>query len=122
VRGFTRRHPGVPEPLRGTYAGLAHPAAIEHLTGLGVTAVELLPTQQFVTEPAVTRRGLSNYWGYNTIGFFCPDPALASGQEGVSARDEFRAMVARLHAAGANAMLKHPSELIHCLQSLSANR
>ncbi|MDP9239962.1 MAG: glycogen debranching enzyme GlgX, partial [Actinomycetota bacterium] len=68
VRGFTRRHPDVPEPLRGTYAGLAHPAAIEHLTGLGVTAVELLPVHQFMSEPAAVRRGLSNYWGYNTLG------------------------------------------------------
>ncbi len=67
----------MPEPLRGTYAGLAHPAAIEHLTGLGVTAVELLPMHQFVTEPAVTRRGLTNYWGYNTIGYFAPHAAYA---------------------------------------------
>ena len=77
MKGFTRRHPGIPEPLRGTYAGLAHPAAIEHLVGLGVTAVELLPVHQFVTEPAVSRRGLTNYWGYNTIGFFAPHAAYA---------------------------------------------
>ena len=103
VRGFTRRHPGVPEPLRGTYAGLAHPAAIEHLTGLGVTAVELLPTQQFVTEPAVTRRGLTNYWGYNTIGYFAPHAAYASAP-GAQVR-EFKAMVRALHAAGIEVIL-----------------
>ena len=103
VRGFTQRHPGVPEPLRGTYAGLAHPAAIEHLTGLGVTAVELLPTQQFVTEPAVTRRGLSNYWGYNTIGYFAPHAAYAA-TPGAQVR-EFKAMVRALHAAGIEVIL-----------------
>ena len=103
VRGFTQRHPGVPEPLRGTYAGLAHPAAIEHLTGLGVTAVELLPTQQFVTEPAVTRRGLSNYWGYNTIGYFAPHAAYAA-TPGEQVR-EFKAMVRALHAAGIEVIL-----------------
>ena len=103
VRGFTRRHPGVPDPLRGTYAGLAHPAAIEYLTGLGVTAVELLPSQQFVTEPAVTRRGLSNYWGYNTIGYFAPHAAYAA-TPGEQVR-EFKAMVRALHAAGIEVIL-----------------
>jgi isoamylase len=68
VRGFTRRHPDVPERLRGTYVGLGHPAAVEHLTGLGVTAVELMPVHQFATEPALARRGVTNYWGYNTLG------------------------------------------------------
>jgi isoamylase len=103
VKGFTRRHPGVPEPLRGTYAGLAHPAAIEHLTGLGVTAVELLPAQQFVTEPAVARRGLTNYWGYNTIGYFAPHAAYAA-TPGEQVR-EFKAMVRALHAAGIEVIL-----------------
>jgi isoamylase len=103
VKGFTQRHPGVPEALRGTYAGLAHPAALEHLTGLGVTAVELLPTQQFVTEPAVTRRGLTNYWGYNTIGYFAPHAAYAA-TPGEQVR-EFKAMVRALHAAGIEVIL-----------------
>ena len=103
VRGFTKLHPGLPEPLRGTYAGLAHPAAIEHLVRLGVTAVELMPVQQFVTEPAVTRRGLTNYWGYNTIGFFAPHAAYASVR-GEQVR-EFKAMVRALHAAGIEVIL-----------------
>src|SRR5882757_5104312 len=72
VRGLTRCHPGVPEELRGTYAGLAHPAVVEHLTGLGITAVELMPVHQFVQDGFLRDRGLSNYWGYNTIGFFAP--------------------------------------------------
>ena len=93
----------MPEPLRGTYAGLAHPAAIEHLAGLGVTAVELLPSQQFVTEPAVSRRGLSNYWGYNTIGYFAPHAAYAA-TPGEQVR-EFKAMVRALHAAGIEVIL-----------------
>ncbi|CAA9229348.1 MAG: GH13_11 / GH13 / GH13_10 / GH13_13 / CBM 48 / GH13_14 / GH13_32 [uncultured Corynebacteriales bacterium] len=103
VRGFTKLHPGVPEPLRGTYAGLAHPAAIDHLTDLGVTAVELLPVQQFVTEPAVARRGLTNYWGYNTIGFFAPHAAYAA-TPGEQVR-EFKAMVRALHGAGIEVIL-----------------
>src|SRR5690606_40444118 len=72
VRGFTKRHPQIPAALQGTYAGLAHPAAIEYLTTLGVTAVELMPVHQFVNDPVLVERGLSNYWGYNTIGFFAP--------------------------------------------------
>jgi isoamylase len=103
VRGFTRRHPGIPESLRGTYAGLAHPAAVEHLVTLGVTAVELMPVHQFVTEPAVTRRGLTNYWGYNTIGFFAPHGAYAAVR-GEQVR-EFKAMVRALHAAGIEVIL-----------------
>ena len=103
VKGFTRRHPDIPEPLRGTYAGLAHPAAIEHLAGLGVTAVELLPVHQFVTEPAVTRRRLTNYWGYNTIGFFAPHAAYASAP-GEQVR-EFKAMARALHRAGIEVIL-----------------
>jgi len=105
VKGFTVRNPAVPEGLRGTYAGLASDAAIAHLQQLGVTAVCLLPVHRHLDEQRLVAMGLSNYWGYNTIGFFCPDPALASGQEGVSARDEFRAMVARLHAAGIEVIL-----------------
>ena len=83
VRGFTRRHPGVPRELQGTYAGLAHPEVIGHLTALGVTAVELLPVHHFVTESQLARSGLTNYWGYNSLGFFAPHAAYAaSGSRG----------------------------------------
>ena len=78
VKGYTQRHPLVPENLRGTYAGLAHPAAIEHLTSLGVTAVELLPVHHSVTEPALAARGTRNYWGYSTLGFFAPHAAYSA--------------------------------------------
>jgi glycogen debranching enzyme GlgX len=105
VKGFTRLHPGVPEPLRGTYAGLASDAAIDHLQRLGITAVSLLPVHQHLDEQRLVTMGLTNYWGYNTIGFFCPDPALASGAHGLSVREEFRAMVRRLHAAGIEVIL-----------------
>ena len=102
VRGFTRRMPGVPEALRGTYAGLASDAAIAHLRRLGVTAVSLLPVQQILDEPRLVAMGLSNYWGYNTLGCFCPDPRYAAGAR---PRDEFRDMVRRLHAAGLEVLL-----------------
>ena len=78
VRGLTMLHPAVPDDQRGTYAGLAHPAVIEHLLGLGVTAVELMPVHQFVSDGFLAERGLSNYWGYNTIGFFAPHNAYSS--------------------------------------------
>ena len=105
VRGFTMRHPDVPPEIRGTYAGLAHPAAIEHLRRLGVTAVELMPTHQFVSEPALLRRGLGNYWGYNTIGYFAPHAAYSSaGSRGEQVR-EFKSLVRALHAAGLEVIL-----------------
>jgi isoamylase len=101
VKGFTRQHPGVPEELRGTFAGLAHPAAIDHLLRLGVTTLSLLPVHYALTEERLTKLGLVNYWGYNTIGFFCPDPRLSSTPgDARAARQEFRAMIDRLHAAG----------------------
>ena len=78
VKGFTAQHPDIPEALRGTYAGLAHPAAIEHLQGLGVTAVELMPVHAFVSEPHLLRRGLTNYWGYNSVGYFAPHAAYSA--------------------------------------------
>ena len=84
VKGFTMRHPDVPEALRGTYAGLAHPAAIDHLAGLGVTAVELMPVHQFVHDPHLVARGLRNYWGYNTIGYFAPHAATPPGAPAAS--------------------------------------
>ncbi|MQA26203.1 MAG: glycogen debranching protein GlgX [Micromonosporaceae bacterium] len=105
VRGFTRRHPGIPEHLRGTYAGLAHPAAIEHLTRLGVTAVELLPIHHSVTEPAVATRGLTNYWGYNTLGYFAPDARHSSSGDAGQQVTEFREMVRALHEAGIEVIL-----------------
>jgi isoamylase len=105
VKGFTAAHPDVPPRLRGTYAGLAHPAAVDHLRRLGVTAVELLPVHQFMTEPQLAARGLSNYWGYNTVGFFAPhgDYAAAGSSGGQVA--EFKAMVRALHAAGIEVIL-----------------
>jgi glycogen debranching enzyme GlgX len=105
VKGFTKLHSQVPEALRGSYAGLAHDAAIEHLKRLGVTAVSLLPVQQHLDEQRLVRMGLANYWGYNTLGFFCAEPRLASGTGGLSPRDEFRAMVKRLHRAGIEVIL-----------------
>ena len=105
VRGFTRRMPGVPEALRGTYAGLASDAAIAHLQALGVTAVCLLPVQQHLDEAHLAARGLVNYWGYNTLGFFCPEPRYAAARSGQGVREEFRAMVQRLHQAGIEVLL-----------------
>ena len=78
VKGLTKNHPGIPEEIRGTYAGLAHPAMIEHLCALGVTAVELMPVHQFVHDNTLRDQGLRNYWGYNTIGFFAPHNAYSS--------------------------------------------
>ena len=104
VKGFTARHPNIPSALRGTYAGLAHPAAIEHLIRLGVTAVELLPVHQFF-DPAPQAGGLSNYWGYNTIGYFAPHAAYSgSGQRGEQSA-EFKGMVKALHRAGIEVIL-----------------
>ena len=105
VRGFTAQHPDVPPPLRGTYAGLAHPAVLEYLTGLGVTAVELLPIHQFLSEEHLLARGRRNYWGYNTIGYFAPHGGYsASGDRGGQVA-EFRAMVAAMHRAGLEVIL-----------------
>ncbi|MFE5332350.1 glycogen debranching protein GlgX [Embleya sp. NPDC056575] len=105
VKGFTARHPGIPEQLRGTYAGLAHPAAIDHLVRLGVTAVELLPVHQFVSEEHLSRGGRTNHWGYNTVGFFAPHAAYASAGGRGGQVHEFRDMVHALHAAGIEVIL-----------------
>lgn len=105
LKGYTQLHPAVPEHLRGTYAGLAYPAVIEHLVGLGVTAVELLPVHHFVSEPFLIGRGLSNYWGYNTLGFFAPHAAYCSvGTTGDQVR-EFKEMVDALHQNGIEVIL-----------------
>ncbi|MEV7471225.1 glycogen debranching protein GlgX [Streptomyces kronopolitis] len=105
VRGFTMRHPGVPERLRGTYAGLAHPAALEHLVRLGVTAVELLPVHQFAHEDHLVRRGLRNYWGYNSIGYFAPHAGYAATGTRGQQVGEFKRMVRALHDAGIEVIL-----------------
>ena len=105
VRGLTRTHPDVPEELRGTYAGLAHPAVIEHLTTLGVTAVELMPVHQYVQDGVLRDKGLSNYWGYNTIGFFAPHNAYAAHGTRGQQVTEFKSMVRALHAAGLEVIL-----------------
>jgi glycogen operon protein len=108
VKGFTAAHPGVPPELRGTYAGLGHEAAIAHLLHLGVTAVELLPVHQSVPEAFLPDRGLTNYWGYNTIGYFAPhagySAAVRAGHSGGQVA-EFKAMVDALHAAGLEVLL-----------------
>ncbi|MFH8682222.1 glycogen debranching protein GlgX [Streptomyces lydicus] len=105
VRGFTMRHPGIPERLRGTYAGLAHPAALEHLVRLGVTAVELLPVHQFAHEDHLVRRGLRNYWGYNSIGYFAPHAGYAATGTRGQQVGEFKRMVRALHDAGIEVIL-----------------
>jgi len=105
VKGFTARHPGVPEPLRGTYAGLASPAAVDHLVDLGVTAVELLPVHHFVSEHGLVTKGLTNYWGYNSLGYFAPHAAYSAAGGGGRQVREFKAMVRTLHAAGIEVIL-----------------
>jgi isoamylase len=105
VKGFTARHPDIPAAQRGTYSGLAHPAAVEYLTGLGITAVELLPVHQFIHDAQLVERGLRNYWGYNSIGFLAPhNEYAASGQRGEQVA-EFKAMVRTLHEAGIEVIL-----------------
>ncbi|MEU5920275.1 glycogen debranching protein GlgX [Streptomyces sp. NPDC004288] len=105
VKGFTRLHPGIPEHLRGTYAGLAHPASIDHLVRLGVTAVELLPVHQFAHEDHLLRRGLRNYWGYNSVGYFAPHAGYSSSGTAGQQVGEFKRMVRALHAAGIEVIL-----------------
>src|SRR6476661_3468 len=105
VKGLTMTHPDVPEDIRGTYAGISHPATIEHLKDLGVTAIELMPVHQFVQDTTLVDQGLSNYWGYNTIGFFAPHNAYsATGQRGQQVQ-EFKSMVKALHEADIEVIL-----------------
>ena len=105
VRGFTMTHPKIPEAMRGTYAGLAHPVAIRYLTSLGVTAVELMPVHQFIHDRHLVDRGLRNYWGYNTIGFLAPHNEYASSGQAGDQVGEFKAMVRALHQAGIEVIL-----------------
>ncbi len=123
VKGFTYLHPEIPEPLRGTYAGLATPVVIEYLQSLGVTAVELLPVHQHVDDRFLVDRGLTNYWGYNTLNFFAPDVRYSQpGLPGEQVR-EFKAMVQALHAAGIEVILdvvyNHTAEGNHLGPTLS---
>ncbi|HKH54150.1 MAG TPA: glycogen debranching protein GlgX [Propionibacteriaceae bacterium] len=105
VKGYTRLHPAVPEHLRGTYAGLAYPAVVAHLKDLGVTAVELLPVHHHVSEPFLIGRGLSNYWGYNTLGYFAPHAAYGSVGTLGQQVPEFKEMVSALHDGGIEVIL-----------------
>jgi glycogen operon protein len=105
VRGLTLRHPEVPEEIRGTYAALGHPAVIEHLSSLGVTTLELLPIHAFTHEPDLVRRGLVNYWGYNTMGFFAPHEPYAAARDPQGVVDEVKGAVRALHAAGIEVVL-----------------
>ena len=123
VKGLTMRHPDVPEDIRGTYAGIAHPATIAHLKSLGVTAIELMPVHQFVQDTTLVDKGLANYWGYNTIGFFAPHNAYsASGQRGQQVQ-EFKSMVKALHEADIEVILdvvyNHTAEGNHLGPTLS---
>jgi isoamylase len=105
VRGLTMRHPGVPDGLRGTYAGLAHPAVIEHLKHLGVTAIELLPVHEYANDGFLEDKSLSNYWGYNTLAFFAPEQRYAADRRPGGQVGEFKQMVKDLHAAGLEVIL-----------------
>ncbi|MCY1065963.1 glycogen debranching protein GlgX [Nannocystis sp. RBIL2] len=105
VKGLTMRHPEVPPELRGTYLGVGSPPIVRHLTELGVTAVELLPVHQFVDDKFLLDRGLRNYWGYNTIGFFAPDVRYRSGERVAAEVQQFKEMVRALHRAGIEVIL-----------------
>ncbi|GAA2002904.1 glycogen debranching protein GlgX [Nakamurella flavida] len=123
VKGLTELHPEIPEAQRGTYAGVTHPAVIDHLTRLGVTALELMPVHQFVNDSTLMDKGLSNYWGYNTIGFFAPQNTYgAFGDRGQQVQ-EFKAMVKAMHAAGIEVILdvvyNHTAEGNHLGPTLS---
>lgn len=105
VRGFTKLHPEIPQEIRGTYAGLGHPAAIGYLKELGITAVQLLPVHLHLDDGFLVDRGLTNYWGYNTLGFFAPHPEYAAAREPQAQVDEFKSMVRELHRAGIEVIL-----------------
>lgn len=123
VKGFTQLNPKVPEELRGTYAGLAHPASIEYLKNLGITAVELLPVHHYVADRHLVEKGLTNYWGYNTLAFLAPDPRYCSSHDPGQQVSEFKAMVKELHKAGIEVILdvvyNHTAEGNHLGPTLS---
>ena len=123
VKGFTQRHPSVPEELRGSYAGLASRPAIEHLKALGITAVELMPVHHHVDERALVDNGLSNYWGYNTLSYFAPELRYTSVRQARESVREFKMMVRDLHAAGIEVILdvvyNHTGEGNHLGPTLS---
>ncbi|APU16272.1 MULTISPECIES: glycogen debranching protein GlgX [Actinoalloteichus] len=123
VRGLTISHPEIPAELRGTYAGLAHPVMIDHLTRLGITAVELMPVHHFVVDHHLVQRGLTNYWGYNTLGFLAPHSGYASAGGRGAQVPEFKAMVRSLHDAGIEVILdvvyNHTAEGNHLGPTLS---
>ncbi|MEU5695626.1 glycogen debranching protein GlgX [Actinosynnema sp. NPDC020468] len=123
VRGLTMLHPEVPDKLRGTYAGLAHPAVIDHFKALGVTAIELMPVHQFVTDHGLQEKGLRNYWGYNTVGFFAPHEGYAALPEQANQVQEFKGMVRALHEANIEVILdvvyNHTAEGNHLGPTLS---
>ncbi|MGO8825006.1 MAG: glycogen debranching protein GlgX, partial [Acidimicrobiales bacterium] len=122
VRGMTMQHPGVPAHLRGTFLGLASDPIVDHLLGLGVTAVELMPTHHFVADRTLVERGLTNYWGYNSIAFFAPHVGYATGSLGEQV-SEFKSMVRTLHRAGMEVILdvvyNHTGEGNHLGPTLS---
>ncbi|NYF09085.1 glycogen operon protein [Leifsonia sp. AK011] len=123
VKGLTELHPDVPEHQRGTYSAVAHPSVIAHLQKIGVTAIELMPVHQFVNDSTLQDKGLSNYWGYNTIGFFAPHAGYSSGGDLGQQVDEFKSMVRALHEAGIEVILdvvyNHTAEGNHLGPTLS---
>src|SRR5499427_2683912 len=123
VKGFTHRHPSIPPDLRGTYAGLATPEAIEYFKDLGITAIELLPVHQFVHDHVLVERGLSNYWGYNSIGYLAPHNEYSSAGDQGTQVQEFKAMVKALHREGIEVILdvvyNHTAEGNHLGPTLS---
>lgn len=123
VKGFTKLHPDIPENIRGTYSALAHEVTLKYLKDLGITAIELMPVHQFVNDRHLVEKGLSNYWGYNTIGFFAPDIRYSSGTDRGSHVVEFKEMVKALHKAGIEVILdvvyNHTAEGNHMGPTLS---
>jgi isoamylase len=123
VKGLTNTHPDIPEQIRGTYAAVAHPVIIEHLKGIGVTAIELMPVHHFANDSTLIEKGLTNYWGYNTISFFAPDPKYSNAPSAGGQVQEFKAMVRDLHDAGIEVILdvvyNHTAEGNHLGPTLS---
>ncbi len=123
VKGLTQTHPDIPEQIRGTYSAVAHPVIIDHLKSLGVNAIELMPVHHFANDSTLLDKGLSNYWGYNTIGFLAPDPKYSSSLTPGGQVQEFKAMVRTLHEAGIEVILdvvyNHTAEGNHLGPTLS---